>query len=56
MAGRIVVLTRGPGRIAGEVRVEAPLPRPAGFRTWPVFTEAAEAISALLAKGAEAAP
>jgi len=45
-----------PGRIAGEVRVKAPLPRPAGFRTWPVFTEAAEAISALLAKGAEAAP
>ena len=56
LAERIVVLTRGPGRIAGEVRVEAPLPRPAGFRTWPVFTEAAEAISALLAKGAEAAP
>ncbi len=53
MAQRIVVLTRGPGRIAGEVRVDAPLPRPAGFRTWPVFTEAAEAVSALLAQGAE---
>lgn len=56
MAERIVVLTRGPGRIAGEVQVEAPLPRPPGFRTSPVFTEAAEAISALLARGAEAAP
>ena len=56
MASRILVLTRGPGRIAGEVRVEAPLPRPPGFRTWPVFTEAAEAVSALLARGAEAAP
>jgi NitT/TauT family transport system ATP-binding protein len=56
MAERIVVLTRGPGRIAGEVRVEAPLPRPPGFRTWPVFTEAVETISALLARGAEAGP
>ena len=56
MASRILVLTRGPGRIAGEVRIDAPLPRPAGFRTRAVFTEAAEAVSALLARGAEAAP
>jgi NitT/TauT family transport system ATP-binding protein len=54
MASRIVVLTRGPGRIAGEVRVDAPLPRPPGFRAKPVFAEAAEAVSALLAAGAEA--
>ena len=54
MASRIVVLTRGPGRIAGEVRVDAPLPRPPGFRAWPVFAEAAEAVSGLLAAGAEA--
>lgn len=55
MASRIVVLTRGPGRIAGEVRVDAPLPRPPGFRAKPVFAEAAEAVSALLAAGSEAA-
>jgi NitT/TauT family transport system ATP-binding protein len=54
MASRIVVLTRGPGRIAGEVRVDAPLPRPPGFRAKPVFAEAAEAVSALLAAGSEA--
>lgn len=54
MASRIVVLTRGPGRIAGEVRVDAPLPRPPGFRAWPVFAEAAEAVSGLLAAGSEA--
>jgi NitT/TauT family transport system ATP-binding protein len=54
MASRIVVLTRGPGRIAGEIRVDAPLPRPPGFRAWPVFAEAAEAVSGLLAAGSEA--
>ena len=54
MASRVVVLTRGPGRIAGEAPVEGPLPRPPGFRTTPGFREAAEAVSHLLAQGAEA--
>jgi NitT/TauT family transport system ATP-binding protein len=49
MASRVVVLTGGPGRIAGEVAVNAPLPRPAGFRTTPVFRQAAEDASRLLA-------
>jgi NitT/TauT family transport system ATP-binding protein len=49
MASRIVVLTSGPGRTAGEVAVDAPLPRPAGFRTTPVFRQAAEEASRLLA-------
>lgn len=51
MAHRVVVLTAGPGRRAGEVRVEAPSPRPEGFRTTAVFREAAEAVSSLLAEG-----
>ncbi|HEX5377536.1 MAG TPA: ABC transporter ATP-binding protein [Phenylobacterium sp.] len=55
MADRVVVITRGPGRIAGEVAVTGVLPRPPGFRTTPGFREAAEAVSTLLARGAEAA-
>jgi NitT/TauT family transport system ATP-binding protein len=54
MAGRVVVVTRGPGRAAGEVVVPGPLPRPPGFRATHGFREAAEAVSALLARGAEA--
>lgn len=45
MAERVVVMSPGPGRAAGETVVEAPLPRPAHFRTTAVFREAAEAVS-----------
>ena len=55
MASRVVVLTAGPGRIAGEVAIDGPLPRPAGFRATPGFREAAERVSALLAAGMEKA-
>ena len=51
MASRVVVMTAGPGAIAGEVAIEAPLPRPAGFRVTETFRAAAETVSALLAKG-----
>jgi NitT/TauT family transport system ATP-binding protein len=51
MASRVVVLTRGPGRIAGQVTIEGPLPRPAHFRTESAFRAAAESVSALLAEG-----
>jgi NitT/TauT family transport system ATP-binding protein len=54
MAGRVAVLTRGPGRIAGEIDAHGPLPRPAGFRATAGFREAAEQVSALLLQGAEA--
>jgi NitT/TauT family transport system ATP-binding protein len=54
MAGRVVVVTRGPGRVAGEVVVPGPLPRPPGFRATDDFRHAAEAVSDLLACGAEA--
>jgi NitT/TauT family transport system ATP-binding protein len=45
MAGRVVVLTPGPGRIASETRLEAPMPRAPGFRTSAAFREAAEKVS-----------
>jgi len=51
MASRVVVMTRGPGRIAGEVAVSGPLPRPAGFRTTEGFRAHVEAVSGLLAQG-----
>jgi NitT/TauT family transport system ATP-binding protein len=55
MASRVVVMTAGPGVIAGEVAIDAPLPRPAGFRVTEHFRAAAETVSALLAKGMERA-
>ncbi len=48
MASRIIVMTPGPGRSAGERAIEAPLPRPDHFRTTPAFREAAEQVSGLL--------
>ncbi|MCR5872962.1 ABC transporter ATP-binding protein [Phenylobacterium sp. J426] len=54
MASRVVVLTRGPGRIAGEFGVEGPLPRPAAFRTEAGFRRTVEAVSAALAEGVAA--
>ena len=48
MASRVVVMTRGPGRLDGETAVDAPLPRPPGFRTTAVFRNAAEATSRTL--------
>lgn len=56
MASRVIVMTPGPGRSAGETIIDAPSPRPAGFRTTALFREAAEIISERLASAtAEAA-
>jgi NitT/TauT family transport system ATP-binding protein len=55
MAGRVVVMTRGPGRIAGEVAVEGPTPRPPGFRTTEGFRHTAERLSEILRAGMEGA-
>src|SRR5579871_2394567 len=55
MAGRVVVMTRGPGRTAGEVAVEGPTPRPPGFRTAPAFRDMAEHASSLLRRSTETA-
>ncbi|MBL8555644.1 MAG: ABC transporter ATP-binding protein [Phenylobacterium sp.] len=51
MASRVVVLTRGPGRVAADVAVEGPMPRPAHFRTGAGFRQTAEQVSAALADG-----
>jgi NitT/TauT family transport system ATP-binding protein len=48
MASRVVVMTPGPGRTALEAAVDAPLPRPEGFRTTPLFRTAVEQVSAAL--------
>lgn len=51
MASRVVVMSRSPGRVAGEVAVEGPLPRPPGFRTTPTFRKTVETVSRALAEG-----
>jgi NitT/TauT family transport system ATP-binding protein len=55
MAARVVVMSAGPGRIAGEVAVAGPIVRPPGFRTTAAFRETAEAVSRLLASNLGAA-
>lgn len=49
MAGRVVIMTPGPGRVAGETDVDAPQPRPVGFRTSAIFRAAVETTSQRLA-------
>jgi NitT/TauT family transport system ATP-binding protein len=49
MAGRVIVMTPGPGRAAGETAIDAPSPRAPGFRATALFRQAAEAISERLA-------
>ncbi len=48
IAGRVVVMSPGPGHLAGEVRIDAPSPRAAGFRLTPEFRVAVEATSECL--------
>ena len=55
MAGRVVVMTPGPGRITGAVTVHGPTVRPPGFRTTAAFRETAETVSRLLASRETAA-
>jgi NitT/TauT family transport system ATP-binding protein len=51
MAGRVVVMSPGPGRTLADLASPPPLPRPPGFRTTPEFRETVEAVSAALAGG-----
>ncbi len=55
MAGRVLVMTPAPGRLSGSVTVDAPIPRPADFRTSEVFRRSVEAVSRLLDAGQDAA-
>jgi NitT/TauT family transport system ATP-binding protein len=54
MAHRVVVMSPGPGRIAGEITVDGPTVRPPGFRATAAFRETAEAVSRVLARGVAA--
>jgi NitT/TauT family transport system ATP-binding protein len=51
MAQRVVVMTSGPGRTAGEIAVTGALPRPPGFRTSEAFRATVETVSQALAHG-----
>jgi len=55
LASRVVVMTAGPGRRAAEITIDAPLPRPAGFRAAEVFRNAVEDVTEALERGVEAA-
>ena len=55
MASRVIVMSPGPGRSAGETVIDAPVPRPHGFRTTALFRNAAEEISERLASATRAA-
>ena len=54
MASRVVVLSKGPGRIAGDFAVAGQMPRPAHFRTEAAFRATAEQVSMALAAGVAA--
>jgi len=56
MAGRVVVMSRGPGRFVGETTVEGPIPRPESFRTSEAFRLACERVSADLARAMQSEP
>lgn len=51
MASRVVVMSRGPGRITADFAVAGAMPRTAHFRTDPAFRSTAEAVSTALAAG-----
>jgi NitT/TauT family transport system ATP-binding protein len=50
MASRVAVMTPGPGRLQRETLVQAPIPRPEGFRTSPGFRQTVEQVSGDLAQ------
>ncbi len=58
LSSRIVVMSPRPGRIAAELRIEAPAPRPPGFRTSADYAALCRAASEALeqAMGATPAP
>lgn len=52
MASRVIVLSKGPGRIAADIEVPGPMPRSQHFRLEAGFRQVAEAVSDALARGA----
>ncbi|WP_374571616.1 ABC transporter ATP-binding protein [Phenylobacterium sp.] len=55
MASRVVVMTRGPGLMAGDIPVEGPLPRPHGYRASEPFRRTVEIVSNTLESAMEPA-
>lgn len=55
MASRVVVMSRGPGRIAGDIAVEGPLPRAKGYRASEAFRRTVEIVSNTLEAAMEPA-
>lgn len=53
IAQRIIVMSPGPGRIKSQTLIDAPLPRPAGYRTSEAFRIAVETTSRDLALAME---
>jgi NitT/TauT family transport system ATP-binding protein len=51
MASRVIVITAGPGRVAGEVRTDGTVPRSPDHRLTEAFRANVEAVSRLLAAG-----
>lgn len=51
MASRVLVMTPGPGLLLAQMHVDAPLPRPDGFRTSSLFRDVVEQVSEALARG-----
>ena len=54
LGSRVVVLSPRPGRVAAELRVDAPGQRDAAFRTSAAYLDACRHVSALLAQAMEA--
>ncbi|HEX8013110.1 MAG TPA: ABC transporter ATP-binding protein [Casimicrobiaceae bacterium] len=56
LSTRVLVMSRRPGRIVGEIEVDAPHPRSEAFRVSEAFAGYCARLSALLAAGMEEAP
>ncbi len=48
LSSRVVVMARGPGRVAAEIAVPAPYPRTESFRTSSVYAQTCQRVSAAL--------
>lgn len=56
LSQRVLVMAARPGRVVAEVRVDAPYPRPAGFRHSPAFADACRRLDEALAAAHGDAP
>jgi len=54
LSTRIAVMTARPGRMASEVKIDAPSPRDEGFRTSPLYNEYCRQVSTRLAEAISA--